>query len=363
MLFNIGSKLTEKELERKVVDILIPEDDEDDENGEEIKWVDFVPKKHCTVGQGDPSMEYKRGGKITSVKWGQLKLLLTEIQFLTIYWDPIKYPNPQVVYVGAAKGTHFVALAKMFPMIMFNLYDREQFSELLDDLPNIKMYNKYFDEKDVAKWTDVQKEDGNVYFISDIRSLKYKSTKRITEKDQIKNEEMVRLDMNMQSDWIKTIKPVKSYLKFRLPYTYDFITKEKDYELYLDGFLYINPFGGNKTTECRMVPCDDLSMRKWNFELHQNQMFYHNVVTRGKNVRFNNFINPDEPNSEFSPELGLTNDYDSASAIYIFKSYLKKINIKPTREKILEIAEFAITRTNVNVRLTTKRKNANKYSN
>src|SRR5260221_10941961 len=89
---------------------------------EEIKidktpFVQFERNKHLTIGEGDEQEEYYKTekSKRTSVSFGQLKLLMCELEFLTIYWKPNKVPNPIVVYAGASSGVHINILTKLFP--------------------------------------------------------------------------------------------------------------------------------------------------------------------------------------------------------------------------------------------------------
>jgi hypothetical protein len=57
--------------------------------------------------------------------WGQRKLLLSEIEFLTD-WAPLDRDSI-VVYAGAAPGTHIAFLAEMFPRLSFVLVDPSEF--------------------------------------------------------------------------------------------------------------------------------------------------------------------------------------------------------------------------------------------
>ncbi len=57
--------------------------------------------------------------------WGQRKLLLSEIEFLTVHGSP----GCVVIYAGAAPGTHIPYLVKLFPEVKcFVLYDPADFA-------------------------------------------------------------------------------------------------------------------------------------------------------------------------------------------------------------------------------------------
>ena len=75
-----------------------------------------------TLNTNDPEKEYYRrlDEAKTTIHWGQRKLFLTELQFLTHFWDPNQVPEPIVIYAGAAPGRHFPLLSKLFPQLTKN---------------------------------------------------------------------------------------------------------------------------------------------------------------------------------------------------------------------------------------------------
>eukprot|EP00927_Polykrikos_kofoidii_P072197 TRINITY_DN68341_c0_g1_i1.p1 TRINITY_DN68341_c0_g1~~TRINITY_DN68341_c0_g1_i1.p1 ORF type:complete len:448 (-),score=67.16 TRINITY_DN68341_c0_g1_i1:100-1443(-) len=70
--------------------------------------------------------EYRERGRETKTvcHWGQRKLLISEIEFLTRYYDQAKV----VVYAGAAPGVHLLCLAQLFPKLKLVLVDPRPFS-------------------------------------------------------------------------------------------------------------------------------------------------------------------------------------------------------------------------------------------
>ena len=102
------------------------------------------------IGDGCGKQEYfrRRGMRKTCLKWGQMKLFITELQFLNKYWNPEEVPNPTCVYVGAATGNHIVFLARMFPQIKFHLYDGIEFDPRLSKYSNVRNYVKLFTDED-----------------------------------------------------------------------------------------------------------------------------------------------------------------------------------------------------------------------
>ena len=85
----------------------------------------------------------KRTTKVTNViHWGQRKLLLTEIEFLTMYFEKKTNDKPTyVIYAGAAPGNHILYLSKLFPTVHFELYDPRNFSEKLTHKPKLNKIN------------------------------------------------------------------------------------------------------------------------------------------------------------------------------------------------------------------------------
>ena len=77
--------------------------------------------------QADASrLPYKRRMREvkTVIHWGQRKLLMSEIEFLTLYSSS----SQMVVYAGAAPGTHIAFLSDMFPHLHFYCVDPAPFT-------------------------------------------------------------------------------------------------------------------------------------------------------------------------------------------------------------------------------------------
>ena len=288
----------------------------------------FDVSRYFTIGQGDPYQKYKRLYKDMNIKWGQFKLLLGEMDFLCRFWDSMAIPNPQVVYVGAAPGTHIGVLSDLFPMITFNLYDTGQKydEKVLKDKSNVKLFKEFKPEQ----WV----EEKGVFLWSDIRNLMYNRKETISEKEQRENERVVWEDMELQMQWVEKVRPVKSFIKFRLPYSYDFNMEKGKTRVYLDGTVYRQVWAPNTSTECRLVPYDDLRKRDWDYEHHEGQMFYHNTQVRPE-VKFYNPIT--RTNEQFPDETGLDDKYDSTLSIIIVMGYLQKFGVKITKDNVMQL--------------------------
>lgn len=81
------------------------------------------------------TMEYAK----TVNHWGQRKLLLSEIEFLTEHANE----HTIVIYAGAAPGTHIQYLSReLFPKIKFVLVDPSPFS--IRETEKIEIINELF---------------------------------------------------------------------------------------------------------------------------------------------------------------------------------------------------------------------------
>lgn len=262
-------------------------------------------------------VKWDDAGRIT-IHFGQLKLLMTDIMFLTIFWNQKELPKPQVVIVGAAPGHHYPILAKMFPGATFHLYDPRRFDIKLP-VERIRLYNDYFTDEDAVFWSG----RSDVIFISDIRSIDKDTTAE-------EYEGRVRIDMEMQQRWVEIINPVAASLKFRLEYPLeDPVTKIANVDIiseYLDGYRMKQIWAPQTSTEVRLIPVKvngKYRKKKWSSLLHQNQCFFHN-----RRIRPSNFYNPFT--NDMTPIFGddLTNDFDSVGTALILQKYLFKMTGK-----------------------------------
>ncbi|CAH6418949.1 Cap-specific mRNA (nucleoside-2-O-)-methyltransferase [uncultured virus] len=303
----------------------------------QLQNVTFDRNKHFTVGDGDPRTPYSRRKTESklAVKWGQFKLLMEEVQFFNLYWDPSKVPRPVVVYVGSATGTHIAVLADMFPWFTFHLHDPREHDPILKGNKNIHIHKGFFNDEEAK----VYAERKDVFLIVDIRSTTYKRNENVSTAEAKENEAIVASDMDKQMAWTRIIRPVKASLKFRLPYSWDFVKAQGKTRAYLDGLVYLQQWGPVTTTETRLVPHDDLRMRDWDYQAHEEMMFHHNTKVRAVQA----FLNPiTGSDGAVAPKMGLLSDYDSVATTVITMEYLEKFGVKPTQETVLPLLKEMI---------------------
>ena len=249
---------------------------------------------------------YARKGEIrTTNHWGQRKLLLSEIEFLTEYGEKSNI----VVYAGAAPGAKNEYLASLFPKHKFIFVDPNPFHEKLitaaNENPNIELINGFFTDDSALKY-----KDDHVLFISDIRT----ADNKVMDEEQV--EETIVDDNRMQMSWHLKMEPAASMLKFRLPWGQG-ITK------YLSGYseegkIYLPVWGRQSTTETRLVAVGNETYDYDNTK-YEEQMFYFNTIERC------HYYSHDIDVNEIP---GLCHCYDCAAEIFILTQWAKKFPLE-----------------------------------
>jgi hypothetical protein len=240
--------------------------------------------------------EERFGQYKNTLHWGQLKLMLSEIEFLTIAIQNYKSSKKiYFVYAGAAPGDHINTLQRMFPSIYFELYDPNKF--IVKDNAHLKTHVQFFTNADAEYWRDaVTKNNLFLIFCSDIR------TEPATNANVIRN-------MNMQLEWWKIMNPDLSMFKFRLPW-------EKGSTPYPDGDIYIQAFPGPTSTETRLIVKKDAKIIEYNHTTYEQACFYHNTILRQQDYR--KFMHDKVYDLQRD---GIDNCYDCATLCHILESY------------------------------------------
>jgi hypothetical protein len=155
---------------------------------------------------------------------------------------------------------------------------------------------------------------GDVYFVSDVRTADW------TLMDPRQVEEAVADDLSSQMRWHALIRPIRSLLKFRLPYESAGQVGEAEegeegeeggVTHYLDGKVMLPIFGPPTTTECRLDVGGDAPTRKYSNVEYGEAMFYHNTVSRVSAY-------PHKARGG-----GLDHCYDCSCEVQILRSYLE----------------------------------------
>jgi len=224
----------------------------------------------------------------TVIHWGQRKLLMSEIEFLSNNAEGQEI----VVYAGAAPGTHISLLSRMFRGLKFVLVDPAPFSIQKND--NVEIRQEMFTDEIAKEFA--RKE--SVLFISDIRSADW---------SQISEEECdqrIYQDMILQKRWHETIKPKASMLKFRLSW-------KPGLTNYLEGDIFLPVWGPITTTESRLVVHKNAGLCDYDNTSYEERMFFFNTVSRV--ARYDHSVEGE----------GIDHCYDCTAEIFILCKYLK----------------------------------------
>lgn len=134
---------------------------------------------------------------------GQLKLLLSELEFLTQY----ARHDTLLVYAGAASGSHLLPLLILFPKLTMHLYDTADFCKELHSHSRVTVFKEYL-TPDVVAARGYRNHD-HVLFCSDIRT---------DHGDVGVDEDNVVADNELTLRLVKDINAYASIIKFRCPF-------------------------------------------------------------------------------------------------------------------------------------------------
>jgi cap2 methyltransferase len=264
----------------------------------------------------DERKVYHRRNEIkrTIVHWGQRKLLLGELEFLTKFDHLAKeraaelHCTPTILYIGAACGIHLNWIIKAFPHYRYILFDPNKFSVMHRD--NIEIHREYFTNVHVSKYGDKSKYPVLFYW-SDIRCNELQLVGELPggKVGSTVDDKKIFADMEMQQGWYRGLKPLRSMLKFRLDWTESNTT-------YLAGSVRLQVFPGRHSTETRLIVGEDVNEIEYNNKVYEEQMFHHNVVLRR---RWYDFGDSAEIYSWYC------HCYDCASEYHLIREYLRVI--------------------------------------
>jgi len=237
-------------------------------------------------------VEYVRTGSTDNTHAGQMKLLLADEMSimqgllhicsnsgatLAALGREDGRSNVAVVVAGAAPGDHFVDLSNTFGFVDFHLYDpapRGWYPPLEAksrrwprNERNVFLNRQNFTMDTAREWAG-KKGYEHVIFLSDLRTGDGMVT------------EQVEGDMENQRKMTIAIDACYSVLKFRPRYHYDDTTPDKKTLNYFDGTIYLQGYPPNHSTETRLHVTDLRSEKSYDIKKYEEQLFYHNQVTR-----------------------------------------------------------------------------------
>jgi Poly A polymerase regulatory subunit len=207
--------------------------------------------------------------------WGQMKLLMSEIEFLTPFKDkPIRRDNFSfaVIYAGASPGTHIPILVELFPRFKYILVDPCPSFIGNREYRNIEIMQQFMDNN-LAEDLHRQYKD-MILFISDIRTPPPNEGKT---ENKIDHQKRIERDMNSQKEWYKILQPECSMFKFRLPWTTDVFGSTTEY---MDGKIHLQVYSRIFSHETRLIVGKDAPMKQYDNTLYEMRMVYFNSIVR-----------------------------------------------------------------------------------
>ncbi|AAC97833.1 ORF MSV041 putative poly(A) polymerase small subunit PAP-S homolog (vaccinia J3R), similar to GB:L22579 [Melanoplus sanguinipes entomopoxvirus] len=243
---------------------------------------------------------------------GQLKLLMTELQFFNnCNIDALNSKDRPiyVLYIGSGRGYHLIKLLDLYKdyNIKWYFYDPSGHCISLERMSQyVSINNDYFTEKNINEF----KNKKPLLFISDIRS---------TDGSEPRTKNLID-DYKIQNNIVLNLRPLYSLLKFRYPFPDDF-PPEIENEVYVDGIKFLQPFCGPQSTEMRIFVSEQNIILK-NFSKEESILFEEKMYYYNKNYRIIN--KNDILIAGFI--LKSTNKFDNMKYIDIIKSLENSIN-------------------------------------
>lgn len=184
-------------------------------------------------GEGlQPTGVFTDSEKTSVLYYGQLKLFISELEFLTPFYSR---DDITVLYAGASLGYHILYLVDLFPKMQFILVDPDTISlqkmtpSIIKDLKlqtsyenvmsRITFINKVLTESEESEThvpiKSLRQVGREMLFISDIRN----PIIRDASGDETMHQCIVHADMELQRRLLLQLDPEQSLLKCRMPWT------------------------------------------------------------------------------------------------------------------------------------------------
>lgn len=232
-------------------------------------YLDYSDLKECMVYSNNNSKNL-----FNFSKRGQLKLLLSEIRFLTCGVEIHHAPKEKYMflYIGSGKGYHIPILIDMYKKydIEWHFYDPNghclELNSLAETNDKIKIHDTLFLKDNIEYYKNITRK---ILFVSDIR----------TDDNNVVTSKNVIFDNQLQNNIIKEIKPAFSLLKGRLPFP------DEDFESFEIpvGQSYLQPFNKPSSTEHRIFLGSNIVYKKVtpsDLLEYEEKFFFYNSVLR-----------------------------------------------------------------------------------
>ncbi len=225
----------------------------------------------------------------SGVHWGQLKLYLSEVEFLA--WCMRRFgrdcfKDALVVYAGAADGRHNPMLFELFADLQMELWDPAEFAPEVKEFAcknptKLRYFNDYFTDEIAQSYaTKAQK----IFFISDIRRV---PSKIRTEESDDRSKELKDEDHYWQAGWVRAIKPLASMLKYSPMYPESGENPIRDYFV---GHIRTQAFPGRTSTETRLIFEGVPDFMPYDCKRFEDIAAHHNNIVRTQRLTAGQFF-------------------------------------------------------------------------
>lgn len=252
------------------------------------RYLDYADLSECMVYSNNTSKNL-----FNFNKRGQLKLLFSEIRFLTCGVEIHNSPKEKYLflYIGSGKGFHLPILMDMYEKydIEWHFFDPnghcKELYNLAETNKKIKIHDTLFLEDNMEYYKNITRK---LLFVSDIR----------TDENNVVTSKNVIFDNQLQNTFLKTLKPSFSLLKGRVPFPGEYF---EPFEIPV-GQSYLQPFNKPSSTEHRIFLGSNIVFKEVtedDLREYEEKFFYFNMVIR--------------PNTKF----------DLRNTRYIFEAYFR----------------------------------------
>jgi hypothetical protein len=292
--------------------------------------------RHTHQSSDSPEIRYYPCGDATlNTHDGQMKLLLADEMSImeglrhiitkhNIGLQDLKDKKMvAVVVAGASPGQHFVNLISTFDFIDFHLYDPCEQSPWDTVLVtqsrsrNVFLIDAKFTDEEALEWRSTHEQYEYVIFLSDLRTGNGHDKAEVSGDMDLQRS----LTCNMQADY--------SVLKFHPPY-YD--TGDDPKFEYFDGNIYFEGYPLRNSTETRLHVTDTKKMKTYDSKKYQDQMFWHNQITRNQNLI--SFESMKQEGGEMKHYFEEPLSYDNAHSRFVKLSIKNFLNADITETKV-----------------------------
>lgn len=200
--------------------------------------------------------------------------------FLNLYYFLSNYSklSNTIIIIDNYSSKVYTEIALQFKNIKFHLYTPSTNLEEYKKIPNIVHFN-------IVKEYVLTEEEINKYkYTNYLLFCNYFGLSKI--------DETILNYLEQFKSYVLKIKPIKSMIKFRLPFSEEnfcdnkFLKGSKCDLLYLNGEMLLPAYSQLLSNETYLILDQNPSIKKYDCVEYEEKMFYHNFVIRNKEIQF-----------------------------------------------------------------------------